>query len=156
MIASNARVLVLVADGFREMAVLPCVASLRDAGVQTLLVGLKDCVTGSQGIAVAADTLLGEMAAQEARMMVIIPGGARCTRALLTDPRVHQLLADTVAQGGEVAVLAGAEQLVDEAIAGAEGFRHQGQQELEPFMRECIGDLASDKATLNRASHTLL
>jgi hypothetical protein len=51
MMAYNARVLVLVADGFREIAVLPCVASLRDAGVQTLLVGLKgSSVTGSRAL----------------------------------------------------------------------------------------------------------
>jgi putative intracellular protease/amidase len=143
MVAYNARVLVLVADGFREITVLPCVASLRDAGVQTLLVGLKgSSVTGSQGIALTADTLLGEMPAQETETMVVIPGGPRCTRALLTDPRVHQLLADTMAHGGEVAVLTGAERLVDEAIAGAEKFRHQGQQELEPFMWECVATVA--------------
>jgi hypothetical protein len=143
MMAYNARVLVLVADGFREIAVLPCVASLRDAGVQTLLVGLKgNSVTGSQGIAVTADTLLGEMPVEETGTMVVIPGGPRCTRSLLTDPRVHQLLADTMAHGGEVAVLDGAERLVDEAIAGAEKFRHQGQQELEPFMWECVATVA--------------
>jgi putative intracellular protease/amidase len=143
MVAYNARVLVLVADGFREIAVLPCVASLRDAGVQTLLVGLKGSrVTGSQGISVTADSLLGEMPAEGTETMVVIPGGPRCTRALLTDPRVHQLLADTVAHGGEVAVLAGAERLVDEAIAGAQSFRHQGQQELEPFMWECVATVA--------------
>lgn len=141
--AYNTRVLVLVADGFREIAVLPCVASLRDAGVHTLLVGLKgSSVTGSQGIAVTADTLLGEMVAEETETMVVIPGGPRCTRALLTDPRVHQLLADTMAHGGEVAVLAGAERLVDEAIAGAQSFRHQGQRELEPFMWECVATVA--------------
>jgi hypothetical protein len=44
-----------------------------------------------------------------------------------------------MAHGGEVAVLSGAERLVDEAIAGAETFHHQGRRELEPFLWECVG-----------------
>lgn len=141
MMTSNARVLVLVADGFREMAVLPCVTSLRNAGVKTLLVGLKGSVRGTQGIAVTADALLGETPPDGADTLVVIPGGLRCTRALLTDPRVHQLLEDTMVQGGEVAVLAGAERLVDEAIAGAVAFRHQGKLALEAFLQACVAEL---------------
>jgi putative intracellular protease/amidase len=139
-VPDNAQVLVLLADGFREVAVLPCVASLRNAGVKTMLVGLKgSSVTGAQGIAVHTDVLLSEMPAEEGETMVVVPGGPRCTRALLTDPRVHQLLAHAVAHGGNVAVLAGAERLVDKAIAGAATFHHQGERELESFLWESVG-----------------
>jgi putative intracellular protease/amidase len=139
-VPDNAQVLVLLADGFREVAVLPCVASLRNAGVKTMLVGLKgSSVTGAQGIAVHPDALLSEMPAEEGETMVVVPGGPRCTRALLTDPRVHALLQEAVAHGGAVVVLSGAEQLVDQAIAGAATFHHQGRRELEPFLWECVG-----------------
>ncbi|MDT8304436.1 MAG: DJ-1/PfpI family protein [Anaerolineae bacterium] len=137
----TARVLVLVADGFREMAVLPCVTSLRNAGVETLLVGLKADVRGAHGIAVTADTLLGELPPEPEETLVVIPGGLRCTRALLTDPRVHQLLEETLDHGGDVAVLAGAERLVDETVAGAESFRHQGKLGLEAFLQACVAEM---------------
>lgn len=136
----NARVVLLLADGFRETEVFPCVASLRNAGVKTLLVSVKgSSVTGAQGIAVAADALLSDIPAEVAETMVVIPGEARCARTLLTDPRVHHLLQETVALGGEVAVLSGAERLVDQAVSGAVAFHHQGGRELESFLWECVG-----------------
>jgi hypothetical protein len=141
----DARVLVLVADGFREMAVLPCVTSLRNAGVKTVLVGLKRSVRGAQGIAVTADALLGEMPPGEGDTLVVIPGALRCTKALLTDPRVHQLLAETIAHGGEVGVLSEAERLVDAAVSGAATFRHQGKQRLERFLQTCVAELGHDR-----------
>ena len=137
--ANSNRVLVLVANGFREVAVLPCVACLRHAGVETWLVGLKGAsVVGAHGIAITADAPLSEAPPGSPLTLIVIPGGQRCTRALLTDPRVHNLLQETIARGGEVAVLAGAEHLVDQMVGGAAAFRHQGKKGLEAFMRDCV------------------
>lgn len=60
---------------------------------------------------------------------------------LLTGPRVHQLLAETIAHGGEVRVLSAAERLVDAAVSGAAIFRHQGKQGLEGFLQACVAEL---------------
>lgn len=150
--AYDARVLVLIADGFRELVVLPCVATLREAGVKTMLVGLKPTVRGANGIAVTADVLLGAMTAEEGDSMVVIPGGASCARALLTDPRVHLLLQDTMAHGGEVAVLSGAERLVDEMVPGAADFRHQGKSRLDAFMHACVANLGRGRRAAENLS----
>jgi putative intracellular protease/amidase len=100
------RGLVLVADGFEEQPTISCVRVLRDAGVAAALVGITPgLVTGSRGITVQPDLSLNQMIPDGASALVVIPGGRRCAASILTDPRVHRLVENTVDSGGTVAVL---------------------------------------------------
>lgn len=115
--ARTQRGLVLVADGFDEQTAIYCVRALRDAGIAVALVGLPaGLVTGNRGISVQPDLSLDELPLDVSSALVVIPGGRRSAAALLTDPRVHDLVEATAASSGKVAVLGtaveGAERLL--------------------------------------------
>lgn len=68
-------VYVLLGTGFEEVEALTCVDYLRRAGIRTATVGIGGRqITGSHGIAVAADLELGEMDLTDMDM-IVLPGG---------------------------------------------------------------------------------
>ncbi|MDX1663355.1 MAG: DJ-1/PfpI family protein [Candidatus Promineifilaceae bacterium] len=100
------RSLVLVADGFQERTTVGCIHTLREVGAPASVVGLTaGPVTGSRGIVLQPDLSLDQVSLDDPPLLAVLPGGRRCIAALLTDPRVHRLLALIVGAGGSVALL---------------------------------------------------
>jgi len=114
---TNSDVLIFIADQFAELAVVVCLTVIRERGLGVLLVGATPgLVRGCQGVMVQPDAALGELA-QPPRFqsrLLILPGGTTCAGHLLTDPRVHRLIAQVWQTGGTVAALHGAEQIASE------------------------------------------
>lgn len=88
-------VYILLADGFEETeSVVPC-DLLRRAEVETKLVGVSGKrIVSSHGIAVEADMLLDEAAAQLPEM-VVLPGGRRGVENLLASEQTLALVRQT-------------------------------------------------------------
>ncbi|MCL4267285.1 MAG: DJ-1/PfpI family protein [Anaerolineae bacterium] len=104
---ANNRILILLATGFEETAVVYCLDHMREAGLPVSLVGLSaGILKGLHGLAVRPDYSLDQLSAEAGCRGVIVPGGPPCVTALLTDPRVHRLLDATLQQEGFVAAMA--------------------------------------------------
>jgi 4-methyl-5(b-hydroxyethyl)-thiazole monophosphate biosynthesis len=80
------KVIVLLAEGFEEVEAVTPIDYLRRAGIEvtTAAIGKNRIVTGSHGIALTADLLLGELAAKAGADSVpvsfdavVIPGGMK-------------------------------------------------------------------------------
>lgn len=103
----NHRIVILLAPGFEETAVVYCLDHMREAGLPVSLVGLSTGILkGLHGLAVRPDYSLDQLSAEAGCLGVIVPGGSQCVTALLTDPRVHRLLDATLQQEGFVAAMA--------------------------------------------------
>lgn len=99
------RIFILVASGFEETEVSTVTRTLRRAGLPVALVGLTaGPIRGSYGLSLEPDLLLSE-AGVETPQAVVLPGGLQGARQLNADPRVHNLLRETVFQGGYVMAL---------------------------------------------------
>jgi 4-methyl-5(b-hydroxyethyl)-thiazole monophosphate biosynthesis len=87
-----ARVLVPLAPGFEELEAVTIVDLLRRADVEVVTAALgSNPVTGSHGIAVAADRALDDVVGEHFEM-ICLPGGMPGAKHLREDPRVLELL----------------------------------------------------------------
>lgn len=101
--------MILVADGFDEEPVAGCLSQVRQAGVACRLVGLAiSPVVGQHGLKVWTDVSLEVALAERPPELLVIAGGAACTRALGRDPRVQQWAGAVLNSGGQVAATAAA------------------------------------------------
>ena len=102
---SRRSVLILIAPGFDEKLVVSSLSSLRETGIAVSLVGLTPgLIRSGHGLWVRADYALSELPPTVMPLLVFIPGNQQCAAALVSDPRVYQLLEKTLAQDGVVAV----------------------------------------------------
>ena len=100
------KVLILLAPGFEEAEVIPCMTQLRKASLPVSLVGLTSRqVTGWHGLSICPDVALDEVGDYGALKLVVIPGGRQCATMLVIDPRVHRLLNTVIEQEGRVGVM---------------------------------------------------
>ncbi len=134
----NNRIMILLAPGFEETAVVYCLEHLREAGLPVSLVGLSaGILKGSHGLAVRPDYTLDQLLPENGPRGGIVPGGPACVSALLTDPRVHRLLDMTMQNSGFVAVLATAVSLFAQSfspmITTTPNFMQQGEMEISEF-----------------------
>jgi 4-methyl-5(b-hydroxyethyl)-thiazole monophosphate biosynthesis len=99
------KALVLLAEGFEEVEALTPVDYLRRAGIGVSIaaIGEKPAVTGARGIAVNADTLLGNhldwKSAAASWDAVILPGGMPGASNLAASPETGMLLKEMAAAG---------------------------------------------------------
>jgi putative intracellular protease/amidase len=101
---STRPILILLAPGFEEDQIVHQLSYLRDNGVCVSLVGLStQCVKGLRGIALHPDCSLNQLAPDTTYPLVVMTGGYQFISSLLADPRVHQLLGDTLEKEGYVA-----------------------------------------------------
>lgn len=108
---SACRVLILIAPSFQE-EVFSITIQIRQAGVKVSLVGLTAGLIHSlHGIAIQPDYTLSEIDSAE-NCTLIITGDAQCTTALLSDPRVHQLIHRVHEQNNLITSLRPAQNLV--------------------------------------------
>jgi len=108
-IPTQNRVIILIAPGFDEEAVIHCLCQMRQQGTAVDLVGApKNCVVGASGLAVRPDhslAYLQHVTNGGHAGILVIPGGPACAIHLLSDPRVHQAIKRTIASGGIVATM---------------------------------------------------
>ncbi|HRQ40113.1 MAG TPA: DJ-1/PfpI family protein [Chloroflexota bacterium] len=134
----NNRIVILLAPGFEETAVVYCMEHMREAGLPVSLVGLSaGILKGLHGLAVRPDYSLDQLSPETVHQGVIMPGGPACVSALLTDPRVHRLLDVTIQNSGFVAVLATAVPLFTQSVSqlttAAPHFIRQGEMGITEF-----------------------
>lgn len=102
------KVLVPLADGFEEIEAVTIIDVLRRAGAEVTVAGLHErSVTGSHGIEITTDCLLGDVA-DRTFDMVALPGGMPGSRNLNADKRLRELLARHYAEQKFVAAICAA------------------------------------------------
>jgi len=102
--------LMIIADGFEEITTIVTISALRQAGLCIKSVGLTSSfVNGAHGVEVMPDlsiTDFPQLINTTPINLVILPEGKQALARLETDPRVHQLLRQVVAQQGQVVTTA--------------------------------------------------
>ncbi len=110
-------VFILLASGFEEEATIFCLTQLREAGIFVSLVGASaGLIRGAHGVKVQPDATLRKVTAVSPPKLIIIPDGKRAVSMLLSDPRVHQLLAATTENNGQVAVMPAVASMLGELV----------------------------------------
>ena len=113
-------ILIVITTGFLETAVVTTLCNLRQAGLPVKLMGQQSgLVTSACGLTVQPDRSLldWETAVNGTplgRAALVIPGNSVCAAALLSDPRLHQLMEAILQQEGVVAVMRAAQPLLAE------------------------------------------
>lgn len=101
-------VCVLLAEGFEEIEAVIIVDVLRRADIDVATVGLSGSeVTGSHGITIQADRILGDDT-DDPWDLVVLPGGMPGASNLRDDGRVRALLRARYERGGRVAAICAA------------------------------------------------
>lgn len=100
---------ILVTDGFDEPAVVDFLCRIRDQGTSANLVGLySGLLSGYHGLTIRPDYSLNQIEqdvnAPGKQTAVILNGRSNFT-SLLTDPRVHRLIEQTLNNHGLVAIM---------------------------------------------------
>jgi hypothetical protein len=104
--AASLDVLILIAPGFDETLTVQFLASFRQAGIASALVSLTPGLIRSFcGLQVQADLFIDQLPFTVLPRLVLILETHSCASALLADPRVHRLLARTLAAKGMLAIL---------------------------------------------------
>ena len=104
--AGQSCVLFIVADGFDETETIVLLSALRRAGVCVKMVSLTSGLVGSaRGVWVQPDLTLtdaGRLLDTNSINLIILPAGRQSLTKLEFDPRVHNLLVQTVARQGRI------------------------------------------------------
>ena len=110
-----ARVLIPLAQGCEELEAVTIIDLLRRAEVQVVTASLDDePITASRGTKLIADTTL-EQAMKEQFDMVVLPGGLPGADHLNSDPRIHQVIKQTIADENYVAAICAAPKVLADA-----------------------------------------
>jgi putative intracellular protease/amidase len=113
--AAISTVLILVARDFREGTIVYLLERLRQAGISVSLVSLSGrLVKGYHGMEIRPDLSLGQLPLTTDHKLLILPDGQACVAALLADPRVLQLIDDTLLNQGLVAAMPEAELMLEQ------------------------------------------
>ena len=105
---------ILLAKGYDEGFVNQCVGELREAGIDTDLVGLESrYITSLHGVGIQADEVLRNWNPTEKTRLIVVPGGAECVTALAREPKVPELVRRVLSQDGWVAVEQSAESTLE-------------------------------------------
>jgi len=146
--SGHKRAIILIAPEFDEEAVVHCLCQMRQRGTAVALVGTPaNLVNGASGLAVHPDyplTQLQQGAFTDSYSLLIIPGSSSCATTLLSDPRVHRAIKNTLVEGGLVAAMS---PIVPQILANigllksanSSRFLVQGTQSTADFVRSLIG-----------------
>jgi putative intracellular protease/amidase len=96
----------IIADGFKETETIILLSALRQAGLWVKSVGLTSgLIGGAHGVWLMPDLTLADidhLLKSTTISLVVLPEGRQSLVRLKTDPRVHQLLRQVVAQQGQI------------------------------------------------------
>ena len=107
-------VIILLAQGFSETWLANCVATLRDTGYKTTMVGLiPGLITGKHGMVIQTDRHFSELSNDPPKILAIA-AGQQCINKLLSEPNVHTLINHTIESGGQIAVTTESERILKE------------------------------------------
>jgi 4-methyl-5(b-hydroxyethyl)-thiazole monophosphate biosynthesis len=127
--------LLIVANGFEEMEAVQTLCRLRQTGICVKSIGLTSgLVDGAHGIWLMPDLTLADLEGSvniQSIRMVILSQSDQGTSCLETEPRLHRLLQQTLAQGGHLAA----------------------NQESERILR--AADISQDRPGRNSPSHQI-
>ncbi|MBK7920694.1 MAG: DJ-1/PfpI family protein [Chloroflexi bacterium] len=148
------KVLILLAPGFEEAEVIPCMTQLRKASLPVSLVGLTSGqVTGWHGLSICPDVALDEVGDYGALKLVVIPGGRQCATMLLIDPRVHRLLNTVIEQEGRVGVMRTAVPITTQSgllpTSMDVHFVLQNRENIDGFVAELLRLMLNDSVVRN-------
>ncbi len=154
-----ARVLVPLAPGFEEIEAVTIIDVLRRAGVEVVVAGLEARqVTGSHGIALATDELLGNVLHDDWDA-IVLPGGMPGAQHLEDHAGLQALLQKQAGQNKHVAAicaapkaLAAAGLLKDKRATSYPGFLKPGQ--VQQYLEEPV--VSDGKFTTSRGPGTAL
>lgn len=136
------RIVTLVANNFEEGFTVYCLDRMREAKLPSSLIGVsKGLIRGLHGICIQPDATLNNIDNLNVGM-VIIPGSRSCASHLLSDPRVHRLIDDTIANGGYIATLESVQELVAslgvKKVAERQHLLVQGSLSMPDFVQKLI------------------
>lgn len=156
MALQPAKVVILLAHGFREGPIVTCLEQMRAASLAVSVVGLTaGLIMGKHGLAIQPDYSLSEWQRQT-RMdppptLVIFPGGRSSATALCSDPRVLRLVRATQREGGFVATLAADAHPLETIIkrftetSSSHSFLQRGNQTPQHFIQQLISLVESSQ-----------
>lgn len=99
--STRAKTLILLSSGFDEFTAVYLLGRIREAGFPVLLVGLQaGPVVSTHGVVIHPDCSLDQLTADTSCQLIVMTGEKRCAISLLADPRVHQLIHNTVTKDG--------------------------------------------------------
>ena len=102
-------ILMIMANGFEEIEAITLLSTLRQAGLCVKSVTLTSgLVGGAHGVWLMPDLALADLdrlLKTTPISLVILPAGKQSLTSLKMDPRVHRLLRQVVAQGGQIAAI---------------------------------------------------
>ncbi len=99
--SNRAKTLILLSSGYDEFTAVYLLWQIREAGFPVLLVGLQaGPVVSTHGVVIHPDCSLDQLTADTTCRLIVMTGEKRCAISLLADPRVHQLIHDTVNKDG--------------------------------------------------------
>jgi 4-methyl-5(b-hydroxyethyl)-thiazole monophosphate biosynthesis len=109
------RVLVPLAEGFEELEAVTIIDMLRRAGIEVVVAALaRSPVTGAHGIALSADTTLGDVSTQDFDL-IALPGGMPGAANLRDDPRIGAIIRRLHEDGRHVAAICAAPMVLQAA-----------------------------------------
>lgn len=107
------RAIVLLGPGFDAYLAVASIRQLREKGQAVLIVGqTAGFVRDINGIIVRPEKSLNEITSGPAGRLLLLPGGKAFLSALLTDPRVHNLINSIINNQGFIVVPENALQLL--------------------------------------------
>ncbi len=113
------RALIPIAPGFEEVEAIAVIDVLRRAGVEvttaTTMASVGESVKGRCAISIKADTTLDEAAAGPCFDILILPGGAATTEALLKDKRIEEIIKKHRENGSFIAAICAAPLVLSKA-----------------------------------------
>jgi hypothetical protein len=102
-------------------------------------------IRGYHGMTVRPDVTLGQLTGTADHKLVLIPDGKECVSALFADPRVHQLIENTLKTQGVVAAMPEAETMLERSglvtSSTASSFVWRRDKDLTEFTAELISHL---------------
>jgi len=107
------KILIPLAEGFEEIEAVTIIDTLRRGGIDTVTASLHmPLVTGSHGVSITADTVIGE---DDKFNGIVLPGGIPGSTNLKKDTRIIKLIQKINEAGGITAAICAAPIVLAEA-----------------------------------------
>ncbi len=135
-------VAILLMPGFEEGTAVFCADKLRNAGLPVSVIGTSNQpIKGTHGIMIQPDTSIGDIKPDQFYRIVVVSGGRQHISASMIDPRIYQLLRQTVEANGYIAPIARAKEFLEDvgfANSNAPYIISDNDKELQEFVNELI------------------